>query len=86
MSRRGCAMKRRNRSIAKSGDRLWEANCLRFQVLLEVKEENFPLAVGKFTRAIGIATAIGDRFTQAFIGLEMAEPLLALKHFRLKKA
>ena len=61
------------------GARLGEANCLRFQALLEIKEENYPLALEKFTRALKTAEAIGDRFTQAFIGLEMAEPLLALQ-------
>ena len=67
------------------GARLGEANCLRFQALLEVDENNPPIAIEKFTRALKIAEAIGDRFTQAFIGLEMAEPLLMLKHLELKK-
>ncbi|MDZ7359975.1 MAG: DUF4062 domain-containing protein [candidate division KSB1 bacterium] len=61
------------------GSRVGEANCLRFQALLELKEGRLELALSQFARALAIAKAIGDRFTQAFIFLEQAEPLLQLQ-------
>ncbi|MDZ7292867.1 MAG: DUF4062 domain-containing protein [candidate division KSB1 bacterium] len=67
------------KAAAEIGARLGEANCIHFQALLEVKEENLPIALSKFSRALAIAEAIADRFTQAFILLERADPLLKLQ-------
>jgi tetratricopeptide (TPR) repeat protein len=61
------------------GDRLGEANCRRSIALLDQKQNLHGPAMEKFAQALSIAEAIGDRFTQAFVNLEWADSLVALK-------